>query len=291
MTTSGAPVLTLVSVTRDPREKPIPDAWSEPIARWLDHLSASGATTQSIRTRRDHARRAARALGGCPSTVTGAQLIAWAAGKRWARETRRSVYNSLRSYFGHLVCAGLVEVDPTLELPRVKAAEPLPRPTPEVVYRTALACVAEQRVRVALRLAAEAGLRRTEVSLVHADDLQPDLLGWTLIAHGKGGKDRRVPLGDDLAREVAAQAAGGWLLPGRIDGHLSGAYVGTLVSRALPGVWTMHTLRHRFGTLAADGGDLIAVQRLLGHASVATTQRYVLRPDDALRRAARLAAA
>ncbi len=125
----------------------------------------------------------------------------------------------------------------------------------------------------------------------HADDLQPDLLGWTLIAHGKGGKDRRVPLEDDLAREVAVQADGGWLLPGRIDGHLSGAYVGKLVARALPGVWTMHTLRHRFGTLAADGGDLIAVQRLLGHASVATTQRYVLRPDDALRRAARLAAA
>lgn len=172
-----------------------------------------------------------------------------------------------------------------------RASEPLPRPTPEIIYQTALTDACERRVRVALRLAAEAGLRRTEVSLVHADDLVPDLLGWTLIAHGKGGKDRRVPLEDDLAREVAVQADGGWLLPGRIDGHLSGQYVGKLVARALPGVWTMHTLRHRFGTLAADGGDLIAVQRLLGHASVATTQRYVLRPDDALRRAARLAAA
>ena len=223
--------------------------------------------------------------------MTGEQLIAWAARQKWARETRRSVYYSARSLFGYLHASGRIEGSPAAALPRVKATEPLPRPTPEVIYRTALADVTERRVRVALRLAAEAGLRRTEVSLVHADDLQPDLLGWTLIAHGKGGKDRRVPLEDDLAREVAVQADGGWLLPGRIDGHLSGAYVGKLVARALPGVWTMHTLRHRFGTLAADGGDLIAVQRLLGHASVATTQRYVLRPDDALRRAARLAAA
>lgn len=284
-------VHTLTVKHQDPREKPIPTPWQDPIDQWLAHLAATGSTRQSIKTRRDHGRRIARALGGSPASATGAQLIAWAAGQRWARETRRSVYNSARSFFGHLHRAGLIDGDPSAELPRVKATEPLPRPTPEVIYRTALADVTERRVRVALRLAAEAGLRRTEVSLVHADDLQPDLLGWTLIAHGKGGKDRRVPLEDDLAREVAVQADGGWLLPGRIDGHLSGAYVGKLVARALPGVWTMHTLRHRFGTLAADGGDLIAVQRLLGHASVATTQRYVLRPDDALRRAARLAAA
>lgn len=125
---------------------------------------------------------------------------------------------------------------------------------------------------------------------MHARDLHPDLLGWTLTVHGKGGKTRDVPLSDDLAKLVQVQADGDWLLPGRIDGHMSGQHLGKLVAKALPGVWTMHTLRHRFGTLAADGGDLIAVQRLLGHASVATTQRYVARPDDALRRAAQLAA-
>ncbi len=283
-------MLTLLSVKQDPREKPIPDAWREPIDRWLDHLTSTGATRQSIKTRRDHARRIARALGDSPSAATGARLIAWAARQQWARETRRSVYNSARGLFGHMCAGGLIDANPAAELPAVRPTEPRPRPTPEVVYRTALADVTERRVRVALRLAGEAGLRRTEVSLVHADDLEPDLLGWTLVTHGKGGKDRRVPLEDDLAREVIAQCDGGWMLPGRIDGHLSGAYVGKLVARALPGIWTMHTLRHRFGTRAANAGDLIAVQQLLGHASVATTQRYVLRPDDALRRAAKLAA-
>lgn len=281
-----ARILTLVTSGGDPREKPVPAAWRASIDHWLTHLAASGASKQSIRTRRDHLRRVARAVGGDPRAVTGDQLIAWAARQQWARETRRSVYNSLRSYYGHMD----MDADPAASLPRVRASEPRPRPTPEVIYRTALTGAVDVRVRVALRLAAEAGLRRTEVSLVHASDLQPDLLGWSLLAHGKGGKDRLVPLGDDLAREVRLLARGGWLLPGRIDGHLSGAYVGKLVARSLPGAWTMHTLRHRFGTLAAEDGDLIAVQRLLGHTSVATTQRYVLRPDDALRRAAAHAA-
>lgn len=287
----SARVVTLVRVTGgDPREKPVPALWAAPIETWLIHLAAGGATRQSIQTRRDHVRRVARALRGSPQAVTDEQLVAWVAGQSWARETRRSVYNSLRSFFGQLLQVGEVDHDPAASLPRVRATEPRPRPTPEVVYRTALLGITDDRVLVALRLAAEAGLRRSEVSLVHARDLEPDLLGWTLIVHGKGGKDRRVPLADDLARLVATKAAGGWLLPGRIDGHLSGAYVGKLVAQALPGVWTMHTLRHRFGTLAAGAGDLIAVQRLLGHASVATTQRYVLRPDDALRAAAARAA-
>lgn len=290
MTSHLAVVHTLTVRHQDPREKPIPTPWQTPIDRWLDHLAAAGSTPQSLRTRRDHVRRVARALRQSPTTVTGDQLVAWASRQRWARETRRSVYNSLRSFFSWLAGDGQITTDPTSVLPAVRPSEPRPRPTPDPVYRAALDQVTDPRVRVALRLAAEAGLRRTEVSLVHARDLHPDLLGWTITVHGKGGKTRDVPLSDDLAKLVQVQADGDWLLPGRIDGHMSGQHLGKLVAKALPGVWTMHTLRHRFGTLAADGGDLIAVQRLLGHASVATTQRYVARPDDALRRAAQLAA-
>ena len=98
-------MLTLLSVKQDPREKPVPDAWREPIDLWLAHLISTGASEQSVKTRRDHGRRIARALGSCPSTVTGEQLIAWAARQKWARETRRSVYYSARSLFGYLLHA------------------------------------------------------------------------------------------------------------------------------------------------------------------------------------------
>lgn len=108
---------------------------------------------------------------------------------------------------------------------------------------------------------------------------------------------RRVPLSDDLAEQVQARGTG-WTFQGqmrdgraihgdRSAGHLSAGRVGELVSELLPDGWTTHTLRHRFASAAyrADR-DIRAVQELLGHVSVATTQVYTAVPDDAKRRAA-----
>lgn len=63
--------------------------------------------------------------------------------------------------------------------------------------------------------------------------------------------------------------------------------VGRLVAAALPDRWTMHTLRHRFATRAYRGTrNLRAVQTLLGHASIATTERFTAVDDDEIRAAA-----
>lgn len=67
--------------------------------------------------------------------------------------------------------------------------------------------------------------------------------------------------------------------------------VGELAAEALPAPWTLHTLRHRFASRAYDAtGDLVTVSRLLGHASVATTQRYVATGRARLREVAGAAA-
>jgi integrase/recombinase XerC len=92
-----------------------------------------------------------------------------------------------------------------------------------------------------------------------------------------------VSAGTHLAEAISRGAAGhtpgapanGWLFPGDTDGHLSPQWVGQLVVRVLPDGWTTHPLRHRFSSRAYRGTrNLRAVQVLLGHQSIATTERY-----------------
>lgn len=138
-------------------------------------------------------------------------------------------------------------------------------------------------MRLILRLAAEVGLRRAEIASIHSHDLVDDLLGWSLVVHGKGGRERVVPLPTPLALELHARGSG-WVFPGADHGHLSPRWVGKLAARVMPEGWTIHTLRHRFATRAYGlDRDLLVVQTLLGHASPVTTRRYVAIGEDRLR--------
>lgn len=275
---------------QDPRAKPVPASWQGPIHVWAVGMAAAGRSAATIATRTDHLRRLARAMPGGPWEVTSSDLLAWAGAQDWGRETRRSVYASVSGFYAAAVARGEIAANPSVGLPRVRASEPAPRPIPDRLLLAAVR-LAEPRTRLILRLAGELGLRRAEIAQIHARDLTEDLAGRSLVVHGKGARVRVVPLRAELARLIEATCAGGWLLPGRIGGHLSARRVGELATEALPEGWTLHTLRHRFATTVHGAtGDLIAVQRLLGHASVATTQRYVATDTDRLRRAAAAAA-
>lgn len=264
---------------------PVPAGWRQPLDSFDAAMTSGGAPATTRRTRLEHLRRLARAGGwASPWQVDAEGLVAWCARQPWAVETRRSWRTTLRAFWAWAIGAGHCETSPADALPVVRTTQPLPRPAPEDVLRQGVEH-AGQRTIIILRLAAEAGLRRGEIAVIHDRDLIQDLEGWSLLVHGKGGRHRLVPLTRSLALLVrTATARHGHLLPGDDDGHLSPRYVGKLAAAALPGEWTLHTLRHRFATRAYGADrDVFTVQRLLGHASPATTQRYVALDTSGMR--------
>lgn len=248
---------------------------------WVDAIEAydadqvtGGKPPTTRRTRREHLQHLARRVDCGPWQVTAEVLATYAAAQDWAVETRRGRRNTFLSFYGWAVRVGRVEENVGETLPKIPVQMARARPAPDRIYREAL-MRAKHREGLMLRLAAEVGLRRAEVSKVHSRDLLEDMVGWSLVVHGKGGRERVVPLPGSLATALAGLPPG-FAFPGDDDGHLSPRYVGKLIASLLPEGWTMHTLRHRFATrLYALRSDLLLVQETLGHASPTTTRRYV----------------
>lgn len=263
--------------------------WDEWIAEYLAFLGAAGRRSSTVGLRAGQLGFVARGLGVAPGQVDSGALIRWCAGQLWAPETRHSYRTALRGFFGWAQQSGRLAADPAAGLPAIRIPPAVPRPTSNGVWKPA-AEFAAPRVGLMLRLAAHAGLRRAEIAGLHTADVSVGEGGPWLSVIGKGGRGRVVPISDELAAELLA-CGPGWVFPARGGGHLTPQWVGELCAAALPAGSTLHGLRHRFATKAYAGSrDLRAVQILLGHSSVATTQRYVAVCDQDLRRAAMLAA-
>lgn len=268
----------------------VPAVWAEAIAGYIVWMTVANRSTNTIRARKEQLEHMARRVSSGPWDVTHTVLLAYAAAQSWASETRRARYAGFKEFWRWAKREGLIRENPAKRLPLIKPSAPSPDPVPAPVYHDAVR-KADQRTALMMRLAHDAGLRRAEIAVVHSDDVREDLLGWSLLVHGKGNRLRLVPLTPRLALDLRALGEG-FAFPGRIDGHLSPRRVGELLEEALPGAWTGHKLRHSFGTNVheASGGDTLTAQGLLGHANPNTTTRYV-RPSDARRRAAVYAAA
>src|SRR5450631_4318056 len=134
---------------------------------------------------------------------------------------------------------------------RVRTPRRLPRSLTPAEVRALLGSLRSTRDLAMAGLMLYCGLRSCEVLALAVTDV--DIGGRWLLVHGKGGKDRRVPLDGDLAAVIDA-----YLLTERPD---AGA---------------PHAFRHTFGTALAEAGvDLAVMQALLGHAHVDTTARYI----------------
>jgi integrase len=260
------------------------NTWSDDLDAWGTAMRAAGKSEQTISLRRYHIDRMARETASAPWGLTADEVIGWLGSKTWGWATRRSVRSSLRAWWRWGVATGRTQTDVGASIDPVPVAPPTPRMADPGGVVVAMR-ESDARVLLMLRLAHGLGLRRGEVARVHTDDLVRDLTGWSLRVHGKGSRDRVLPLPTDLHREIS-QRGPGFIFPGQDHGHLSARWVGKLVARALPGPDTMHGLRHLAATQLHDSThDLRLVQHVLGHASLATTQVYVHIADDDVRAA------
>jgi integrase/recombinase XerD len=200
----------------------------------------------------------------------------------------------LRSFFRHLRRDGVLDRDPTADLRAPRKTQKLPQVLSRDEVGRLLAAPtgtdpAALRDRALLELMYACGLRASEAVGLAVGDV--DLEAGVLRAHGKGSKERLVPVGREAVAAVAAYLQRGRpaLVGLRDEAHLFVNHRGAGLTRqglykivqrharavGLAGRMSPHTLRHTFAThLLAGGCDLRAVQEMLGHADVATTQVY-----------------
>jgi len=239
-----------------------------------------------------------------PADLTRERVRAWLSLQNLKGSAPRSVMRRLsavRSFLRYLVKRGLLADDPTADLRSPKLPRRLPRFVPEEDLHALFEAEwgtdeSSLRDRAVLELLYGTGMRLSE--LVGLDRESIDLRARTARVLGKGSKERVVIFGEPAAVAIEAYLgalrargvpAHGPLFPGR-KGRLSGRTVQRLVGAQLKrlaraGGRTPHALRHSFATHMLDrGADLRAIQELLGHESLATTQVYTHVSIEGLRR-------
>lgn len=260
----------------------------------LRHLRHRNLSPGTIDQRRRVLTRLHRHAGTHPKNATTAQLLAFRErltrmGKPFDPASIAAELSHLTEFYRWLILEGLRDDDPTVRVPRPQVPRRLPRPISEHLLNRAVS-TAPERVAPWLMLAAGAGLRACEIAPISASDLwwshAPPVIE---VRRGKGGNPRYVPIAPALAPVLRRLPHRGWLFERR-DGNV-GPTPPHIVSRlsnehlARQGIpFTLHSLRHRFATqaLRASGGDLRAVQELMGHASIASTTIYTEVEQDHL---------
>lgn len=255
------------------------------VSAYVTWMRAAGRCDSTIATRTGQAQRLCERVD--PLTATTADLLEILAHDGWKPATRASERAGVRAFFQWLKAAGHRADDPSADLPAVRVPPPVPHPAPEAALARARLLAPDPWIAATLELAAQAGLRRAEIATLRFSNVVETPAGPVLRITGKGRRTRVVPVTRALADMIEALRSD-WVFPGRCAGtHIGANHVGEILSGLLGKGYAAHSLRHRYASNAfARSHDLLAVQQLLGHASVATTQGYVAVDQDSLRLAA-----
>ena len=277
-------------------------------ALWLER----GASPSTLDAYRRDLR--ALATGLAPRTLDAlarADLLAWLGERQvagyHARSTARAL-SAIRAYFRHALQCGRLARDPTADVESPKLGRPLPKSITERDVEALLAAPDVDtpiglRDRAMLELLYATGLRVTELVTLRRDQFSAQQ-GLVRVL-GKGSKERLVPVGETalawMRRYIEALASGAIAAGAASGGGVAGAAGNGAGRQLFPGrdggaltrqaFWyrirhhaqaagiraalSPHTLRHAFATHLLDhGADLRAVQMMLGHADLGTTQIY-----------------
>jgi integrase/recombinase XerD len=263
------------------------------IDRFLEMMAVeAGAAANTLAAYERDLRAVSEALHGRLAIADADDLARIA--EDWASLARSTVARKsacLRRFFGFLADERLRGDDPSHALPRVGARRALPKVLNQPDVEALIAAAAEFGTGEAGRLRTVAlmellygsGLRATELVSLDIRAFAADR-PW-LILKGKGGKERLVPLSDRARAAVSAwlkerPQGTWWLFPSR-KAHLSRIRLYQLVQELAvragipPERVSPHVLRHAFASHLLEGGaDLRALQMMLGHADIATTEIY-----------------
>jgi len=253
------------------------EAYGRDLRRWLDDLAGQGVGEVG-QVRREHLQ------------AHLSHLLAAGIGPR----SQARALSAIRSFHRLLLAERIAAADPTEDVSSPRPGRRLPQLLSRPEVEALLAApdprsAAGRRDRAMLELLYAAGLRASELVSLSVNDVH--LETRMVLARGKGSKERVVPLGAPAAEALRLylSSARERLLSGRRSRDLFVTSRGRRLTRQ--GFWKLlgrharaagierpvspHQLRHSFAThLLAGGADLRAVQAMLGHADVSTTQIY-----------------
>lgn len=270
---------------------------------------AAANTLEAYRRDLEHLAGFLASRGNAPVTASAEDLRSYLAALETAGMAPRTAarrLSALRQYYRFLLGEELRADDPTLQLSSPRQGRSLPKILSEAEVTLLLEAAQRRKGPEGLRLVAllellyATGLRVSELVALPAASVARD--PRLLVVRGKGGRERMVPLSEparvalrayEPARLAFLRRKGDerWLFPSRGGrGHLTRHRVAQLLKELAvesgiePSKVSPHVLRHAFAShLLAHGADLRAVQQMLGHADISTTQIYTHVLDERLK--------
>lgn len=245
------------------------------------HLLAAGRRARTIELRAYWLLRIQSECG--PLALVSASQLEDFLAQDWKPETRKSIRSTVRGFYMWATKTGRVTEDPSIDLESVRIPVTVPNVAVDLDVARALRSLDTHLVAM-IALARFACLRLDEITTLRTDHRH----GETIRFEGKGGSHRIVYLHPEAARALDTlerDQGHGYYFPGRYGGHLHKHTIYAKIKRSTN--WNPHALRHAGATAAyRSTNDLRAIQAMLGHTSIATTQKYLHLDGDAQRRAA-----